>query len=113
MTGSLDPLLAELCNTEVKLYRATRDAYGKPTYTLQATFDAHIQINASQVSGVEGQDVDSDTIVWSPTIVNADPATDVIELPNGDRPRMVAARLSYDENGDVHHEKIFLTRERV
>lgn len=111
MTASLDPLLADLMLTEVTVYQSvTRDAYGKRTLGAGTTVLAHISQGAGKVSDGDGEQVPIDATLYLADVLNVDPATDVVELPDGSRPRVVSSMVRYDEYGEKHHEQVLLTR---
>lgn len=111
--GSADAALVAMCNTSVTRYAAaSRDKYGKPTYAGTGdTVAVHLRDEDTREFDDSGatQSVNRRVTIWSPTILNVDPQNDVIELPNGDRPRIVSATVHYDEDGAAHHEKIELS----
>lgn len=112
--GSLDSLLSDMMQTTVTVYQSvTRDEYGKQTLGSGTTHSAHISQGTMKFSSVDGEDVPVTGKVYLGTILNFDPATDVLELPDGSRPRVVESVVRYDEFGNQHHEELSLTRERV
>lgn len=112
--ASLDSALSAMMNTTVIVYQGvTRDAYGKQTLGTGTSVLAHISRGSMKLSDGETQDVPAVGKVYLAEILNIDPATDELELPDGSRPKIVEAIVRYDEFGQEHHEEVSLTRERV
>lgn len=109
--GTATEDFADLCNTSVTRYRqSARDEYGAPTYAVSGDMvDVHLALGAPKEAGFEQQETPVAATIYSPTILNVDPDRDVIELPDGSRPRIVNAVVRYDEAGNEHHEVIMLS----
>ena len=112
--GSLDAALSAMMQTTVTIYQnVTRDSYGKRTLGAGVEYLAHISQGSMKISDGDNDDVPITGKVYLSTIVNFDAQADVIELPDGSRPRVVETVVRYDENGAVHHEELSLAREQV
>lgn len=112
--GSLDFTLLGMMQTTVTIYQnVTRDSYGKQTLGSGVEYDAHIAQGAMKISEGEDEDVPVTGKVYLGTIVNFDPAADVLEFPDGSQPRVVDVVVRYDEYGEAHHEEISVSREKV
>lgn len=109
--GSLDAGLVAMMNQTVTVYQSvTRDAYGKRTLGAGTTVAAYITEGGGRTyTTPEGDEVPIVAVAYLSEILRVDPASDVVELPTGVRPKVVDSTIYYDEVGNLHHERVRLT----
>jgi hypothetical protein len=108
--ASLDRSLIEMMNTPVTVYQGvTRDAYGAQTLGAGVVVLCHLSQGSSLSSTDDGEQAPTEAVLYLSQILNVDPASDYLTLPNGESPRIVRALVRYDERGAPHHEVVYLS----
>ena len=111
VAGSLDPALSDMMQTTVTVYESvTRDEYGQRTLGSGTSVSAYLRQGFEVVTTESGDDVPVTARLYMSDVLDVDPAVDVVELPDGSRPKIVASRVYRDENGTKHHEMLMLSR---
>jgi len=84
---------------------ANRSEYGKPSYGSEVEYQARVTYKNQLVRAEDGSEILARGVIWfggAPVISTID----LVTLPDGSAPKILAVELISDEDGP-HHTKLF------
>jgi hypothetical protein len=90
-----------------RLTGVSTDGYGRPAYSTTA-LSRYCRVTERQtlVRSFEGEQEVATTVVWCRSTSTFSPS-DKITLPDGTTPKLLAVEEYRDEDGIIHHHKLF------
>lgn len=103
---SIDESLLEMMQmTVTQQQRASRDGYGKETFSAPVSRRCYVEPSTRQVLNADGETVVTSARVYMAGVFGWS-VTDKLILPDGSSPPIIRVATFYDETGAPHHEVV-------
>lgn len=99
-------LFADMMPSSISIRPLTGYSGTAPTYGTAVTYQGRISMRARNIIGRDGQTVVSRGRAWLDTVA-AITVNDLVTLPDGSQPVLLAVNLQYDESGPAYTQVDF------
>lgn len=104
----MDPAFLDMMGATVtRKTLSSRDGYGEITYTTDSTYRARVSYSTSLVRDSNGEEKQSSAQIWLYGITSVN-LSDIFVLPDGSQRLTLRVEAPMDENGVVHHVKVYV-----